>query len=76
MLQRLTTPRIKLYPPTTNQKNQRVHQKALHEWKNLKKQTKSKKTKKTNKRTRDPTSPTKNDQNKKMKEHTNQIPVL
>ena len=42
----------------------------------IRKQTKSKKTKKTNKRTRDPTSPTKNDQNKKMKEHTNQIPVL
>jgi len=31
---------------------------------------------KVNKRTRDPTSPTKNDQSKKMKEHTNQIPVL
>jgi len=31
---------------------------------------------KISKRTRDTTIPTKNDQNRKMKEHTNQIPVL
>merc|ERR1719423_289917 len=74
--QGLTTHRKKLYLPTANQKKSESTPKNTPQMKKPQETNQEQENEKFNKRTRDPTSPTKNYQNKKLKEHTNQIPVL
>merc|ERR1719259_1586964 len=71
--QGLTTHRKKLYLPTANQKNQKVHQKNTPQMKKPQETNQEQENEKFNKRTRDPTSPTKNDQNKKTKNLINEL---
>jgi len=68
--QRLLTPRIKRYPPTTNQKKSESTRKTIPQMIEPQEVPQEQVNEKINKRTRYPTSPPKNDQNKTIKEHT------
>jgi len=68
--------RIKRYPLATSQKNQKKYPKIIQQMKRPQEVNQEQVNEKIYKRARDSTSPPKDDQNKKIKEHTNQIPVL